>query len=250
MKLFGQVVINPDSAESTNLLALKLIETGEAVNGMAIITGHQTAGKGYGTNRWESEPGKNLTVSFIYQPAGIRAADQFYLNKAVSLAVSDLLYFTGLPGSPDIFIKWPNDAYIGDRKVGGILISHIISGEMIECSVIGIGLNINQIQFSEDIPNPVSFKAITGFDYNIDEVFRHLCQRLDHRMEQFQNHEFDKIQSGYLHNLYKLNIPGWFSAGNHPFEAIIRGVDPFGRLITEVDGEIREFAFKEIEYLL
>ena len=250
MKLFGQQVIGLISTDSTNRYALQIIEEHKAINGMAILTDHQKSGMGYGSNHWESEPHKNLTVTFIYKPSQVLAADQFSLNKSVSLALHDMLMALNLPEHFKIKIKWPNDAYVDDKKIAGVLINNIIRGDLIEYSVIGIGLNINQIHFGTDIPNPVSIKMLTGENYDVHNMFRLLCHSMDKWFDIFSLKEFELINSEYQQNLYKLDEKSCFMADHIKFEGIIRGVDKYGMLILEVEGVRQDFAFKEVEYVI
>lgn len=248
MQLFGQKIFKPDNTESTNRLAMHLIEQENADNGLAIITDHQTAGIGYGSNLWESEPNKNLTVSYIYKPFQVPATAQFFLNKAVSLSLYDLI--SDLCPNQVVKIKWPNDVYVGEKKIAGILINNIISGHYISYSILGIGLNINQEKFGSRIPNPTSLKILNGIEYKVDEIFNSLCIALNKRFNSFIMNDYEKIDSDYLYNLFRMKESNYFLINDEKVEARIIDVDEYGRLILENDGINKVFAFKEVEYVI
>ncbi|MCF0173541.1 MAG: biotin--[acetyl-CoA-carboxylase] ligase, partial [Bacteroidales bacterium] len=128
-----------------------------------IVAIEQTAGKGQRGNRWESAPGENLTFSTMLKPRGFAAERAWLISQSVSLGICDFLHIKGLEAK----IKWPNDIYVEDRKICGILIENSISGTLLSSSIVGIGLNVNQLSFSEDIPNPISMAMVTGQRYDI-----------------------------------------------------------------------------------
>jgi BirA family biotin operon repressor/biotin-[acetyl-CoA-carboxylase] ligase len=131
-----------------------------------VVADYQTAGRGCGTNRWESERGRNLLFSLLIRPHGLSANRQFHLSMAISLAISETLgQHVG-----DVSIKWPNDIYWRDGKIAGILIEHTLQGALIKDSIIGVGLNVNQREFRSDAPNPVSLWQISGQETNREEL--------------------------------------------------------------------------------
>ena len=127
---------------------------------LVVWADYQTAGKGQGTNRWESERDKNLLFSILYHPLHIQANRQFTISMAISLAIVDALE----QQIGDVCIKWPNDIYWRNAKIGGILIENRLLGQTIKDSVIGVGLNVNQRQFKSDAPNPISLWQIHGHE--------------------------------------------------------------------------------------
>jgi len=164
-------IIRLPETKSTNSYAIELLKQDRPKEGSVVITDHQTHGKGTDTNTWESEKGKNLTFSLILYPA-LGADQQFILNKAISLGIYDFL-ISILPNHK-VSIKWPNDLYIGDKKACGILIQNSVLGNKLEYMVAGIGLNVNQILFTSNAPNPISLKMASGLDYNLDEYIQKL----------------------------------------------------------------------------
>ena len=149
------------TTNSTNTLLKQLAAEGNPTE--FIYAGYQTAGRGQTGNSWESEADKNLICSILLPPD----KDLYFLNIAVSVAIIRLI-------DEQLTIKWPNDIYFGDKKLAGMLIQNTIEGRMMGVSIIGIGLNVNQIEFSKDIPNPISLKMITGEEYDLENLLNQL----------------------------------------------------------------------------
>ena len=179
----GSKVISLPSCHSTNQVASDLLSAGKATDGMVITTNSQTAGKGPRGNTWESEPGKNLTLSVVVKPNFIQIESQFDLTVIASLSVVKTLQGMGLP---DALIKWPNDIYYQGSKLGGILIENTVRSNRLEWSVIGIGLNINQKQFQ--VRNATSMAVLGGRDFKLKQVQDDLIEHL--------NHYYRKLKSG------------------------------------------------------
>lgn len=225
-----------EECESTNATIPR-----EAPHGFALMALKQTAGRGQRGNSWEAEPGKNITLSLMLKPEGMEAARQFEVSEAVALGVLDLLRSLGVD---EVTVKWPNDVYVGERKICGILIENALSGPYISRSIAGIGLNVNQRQFRSDAPNPVSLWQLTGREYPIAELAEKMVGNILHRLERGDNH------ADYLANLYR-------RTGSHPwalpdgsrFLASITDVSPTGFLTLSKFPD-RPFAFKEVSYLI
>jgi BirA family biotin operon repressor/biotin-[acetyl-CoA-carboxylase] ligase len=214
-----------------------------------VVADYQTAGKGNGNNNWESERGKNLTFSVFYDVVNLKAYQQFYLNMAVSLAVCD---FVGSQiTDAEVSIKWPNDIYIDDRKVGGMLIKHTVSGNQLLYSIIGIGLNINQEQFISDAPNPVSMIHYVHDPLDLNICMDGLCLNLDSRFDQLESGKLNFIKSDYLANLFAFRNYRKYLLENKLIKARITGVSEYGSLQLEGEnGESLECDFKEIRFVL
>ncbi|MGM0622212.1 MAG: biotin--[acetyl-CoA-carboxylase] ligase, partial [Bacteroidota bacterium] len=205
------------------------------------------AGKGHAKNHWESEPGKNMLASFILFPKFLMAAKQFYLSKIISLALVDLLSDEMV----SVSVKWPNDIYAGNKKLGGILIENSVSGNYIHSSVLGVGLNLNQEKFSEQLPNPVSLKQITQKNYSPETVVEQLKKKLWNWYMKLEEGRKDFIDSAYLQKLYRREQMSRFKKGNYFFEARIKGIGEFGQLILEMrNGTEKIFQFKEVEFVI
>ena len=215
---------------STNSYAIELLTKERPAEGCVVVTSHQTRGKGTDTNTWESEKDKNLTFSVILYPA-FAADQQFILNKAISLGIYNFLK-TELPQSP-VSIKWPNDIYIGDKKVCGILIQNSIIGYRFDYVVAGIGLNVNQEIFKSDAPNPVSLRMITQKDYNLDEVLRKLLNSIFEKYSLVQQNKGRLIENEYYQAMYRLMEWHLYRINNVQIKARITGTSSYGQLMLQ-----------------
>jgi BirA family biotin operon repressor/biotin-[acetyl-CoA-carboxylase] ligase len=230
-QIIGNSIIRLESVDSTNRFAMKELEEHLLPEGCLIVTSDQYAGRGMGQNQWESEPGKNLTFSVVLYPDFLKLDKQFMLNKMVSLALYD--FVSKLLGKKQVRIKWPNDLYIGDSKVAGILINNILRGTTFISSVVGIGINMNQELFISDAPNPVSLKNITGRDYDLDRCLTDLCQKLDQRYNTLKKGQFVELDEDYHAHLYRLGRFYPYLIRNHKIDACIEGVDEYGHLLLK-----------------
>jgi BirA family biotin operon repressor/biotin-[acetyl-CoA-carboxylase] ligase len=215
---------------STNLSAIEMLSKDRPDEGTVIMTDHQTKGKGTDNNSWESEKGKNLTFSLILYPAFF-ADQQFILNKAISLGIYDFLD-AELPDQK-VSIKWPNDIYIGDEKVCGILIQNSVMGNKLDYVVAGIGLNVNQTIFTSDAPNPVSMKIATGMEYNLDDILQKLLQSIFNRYAQVKPETSGIIENNYQKALYRLNEWHDYLVKGSRVTAKITGTNDYGQLQLE-----------------
>ena len=208
----------------------------------------QTAGRGQRGHTWESRAGENLTFSVVLEPHFLPVAEQFMLLEAVALALADFFAQLGVGTK----IKWTNDIYVGDRKAVGILIEHSYSAGKLSRTVVGIGINVNQTDFSADIPNPVSLALLTGKNYDLQQLLEQYEQCLIARYSQLKNGEWDKLQSDYHSMLYRRDEQHPFALPDGTrFKGIIRGVKPTGDLIIEHEnGEKKSYLFKEIEFIV
>lgn len=235
------------SVDSTNAVLLEMPEQ-ERV-GVVIYAGEQTAGKGMGTNVWESESFENLTFSMGVDMAFLKASDQFLLSQAVPLGLLDVLD-AWLP-SNGLTVKWPNDLYFGNRKLCGILINSTIHGMDMGVSVIGIGLNVNQLRFKEWPTHPISMRMILNKEVPLEPLLKQLVTAVDQRINQLRSAEgIEKIQSDYLLRLYRYHQWGDFETQNGLVTLFVDGIDTFGRLITKDKmGDVQVFDIKEIKYI-
>lgn len=230
------------SVTSTNAVAGEMIKNGEIAEKCFLTADYQTDGKGRSENKWHSEPGKNLLLSWVTFPAFLSVSKQFQLSKGVSLAITDLLGSIGLTAA----IKWPNDIVVDNKKLAGILIENSIQGNSIKYSISGIGININQVEFPVFPYRATSIYLETGKAYRIDQITRPLSERLLSRYGQLSNGEESLMDQEYLERLFMKDRVSSFESGNRSFEAIIRGVNRTGELVVEADGRIEEYGFHEI----
>ncbi len=241
----GQKLIYVPECHSTNSLLSEFNSQAELPEGATLIASSQTAGRGQRGNRWESEPGKNLTFSVLLKPRFLEAKDQFQLNMAVSLAVANALQ-PGLPKS--IRLKWPNDILVEGRKIGGILMENQLSGPFLASTIIGIGINVNQVDFS--FPSASSLAIITGHAWDLNDTFQRLLEAIEQEYLELRSHKGHEIKEQYLALLYQLSEPFQYKSGDEYFTGTISGVGADGRLCVWVDGKERRFSFKEIEFLV
>lgn len=245
----GNQIIEYRSIDSTNTRARELLHKGEISEGAVVVAYEQYAGKGYAKNSWESNPGENLTVSFILQPTFVAPQYQFWLTRILSLALRDTVGFY-LNDQHAVTIKWPNDIYVAQKKIAGILVENSIMGDKIKDSICGIGLNVNQMVFLSDAPNPVSLKQISGVEYDIKEVLTRIAFYITHWYTLLKNEEWSLIEKQYLQSLYLLHTWSTFRAGDKLLQGTIQGTDQYGRLqIKTVDGSLAMFDFKEIAFV-
>lgn len=247
--LIGHHPIQLTQISSTNTFLVDLLSKSTPPEGTAVLADIQTEGRGQIGSQWLSEPGKNLLCSILLYPDGLHADDQFLLAQITSLAILDALS----PEFPGLAIKWPNDIYLEDRKLAGILIQNQWLGSTIRSSVIGIGLNINQRSF--DLPDlqPHSLTQFSGMEHDINTIFHRVCHALEIRYHQWKQGQFVHIRSAYQKQLYLLDLPFVFEEckTNRIFIGTIRGVNNLGTLRVEdlSSGRILTFQHKEIKYL-
>ena len=244
--IIGSNIIFHKNLASTNTYAALLLKKEKPPEGTIIYTNFQSAGRGQKGNTWESEDGKNLLFSIILFPEMIRPEKQFCISMAVSLGICDFL--KGL--IPVCKIKWPNDIYAGDDKIAGILIENSIIGSSIESTVAGIGLNINQVKFPAFLPNPVSLKLITGIEHDPYKCLKDLAAFLDRRYKKLVSGETDEIKEEYVSSLY--HVGEWYdykTAGDYLHGRIISVTDSGCLQIQDEKMVIRQFSFKEIEFI-
>ncbi len=241
----GQQLYFLPVCESTNSEAQLLLNKNEATEGCTVVTAHQTKGRGQRGNSWESEPGMNITLSVILSPSFLAARQQFYLNMAVSLAVLDLLHENGLT---EARVKWPNDLYVKDKKLGGILIENSINGYTLQHSIVGIGLNVNQLHFG--YTTATSLRQVSGQALHIENVTERLLQFLEKRYLELRAGHTGKLRYAYLQALFRYQEEHAFMVDNIKVQGQIVGVDEDGKLALEIDGELHYFGFKEVSYII
>ncbi len=247
----GQNCIHLKSIDSTNSYASELLSRIKPAEGTLIYTLDQQNGRGQRGNTWDSEPNKNVASSFILYPAFLQADRQFLLNKIISLAVADLMaeLLDSSDKTKEVKIKWPNDIYVGKKKIAGILIENTLRENHIQNAVIGIGININQTAFNNDI-NAVSLKLITNTEFDLMLVISKLCEFIEAGYLQLKGGKAEGIDNAYLQRLYQLDEWHYYNSDNQLFECKIIGVSILGKLQVQVkSGDINEFDLKEIKFM-
>jgi len=236
--------IKLDRVSSTNAYIAGLLREGEGQEELVVIADYQEAGKGRGSNRWHSEKGRNLLMSVLLFPVFLSASKQYYLSKAVSLAVCDLLRtFRAQP-----VIKWPNDIMIGRGKVAGILIEHGVVRQTLHHSIVGIGMNLNQTTFPPFRVPATSLVLETGHSVEPPEAARRLHGHFHERLDQLEKGAVKELDCAYLELLYGMHRTCSFTSGDRSFHGVIRGVNEFGELLVEEEGVTRAYGFQEISF--
>lgn len=245
-----------DSLESTNkyceALDLDKVEDFTCFWAMA-----QTAGIGQRGNHWHSTPGMNLTFSLVLKPHFLSAERQFRLTQVLSLALTDCLKsLEGINGlmidgeAARPVIKWPNDIYIGRKKICGTLTSTRLNGILIDSAICGIGLNVNEVDFPSWVPNPTSLRLLTGHSYELPPLLHILLAQIRARYDSLKQQEDPHAE--YLDRLMNLGIPQHYIVNGEELEATIAGVDCYGRLLLDTTSDHRRLCcgMKEIKYCL
>lgn len=234
------------SCQSTNDLAAEIIQRKEAFEGAFVITDNQLAGRGQRGNNWEAHPGMNITLSVLLKPSFLLASKQFDLNIAISLAIHDLLNGKQLP---NLSIKWPNDIYVDNKKMGGILIENILVGNYIGWSIIGVGLNVNQHSFEN--PNATSLRIETkGKEQDIQQLIEKLAEFVEKRFLELKAGKTAEQKKAYVENLFRLEEWHNFQSSGETFAGQIIDVSPTGKLIVKTPKTVMNFDFKEISYII
>ena len=222
--------------------------------GVVLTTFNQTSGRGQMGNQWLAEPDQNIAFSVILQPTFLDAREQFHLNKAIALAVHD--FFVGIfeehnPSlASDFKVKWANDIYFYDQKIAGILIQNALSGSRLQHSIIGIGLNVNQLEFPDNF-NATSLKRIFEKDFDLFELVEQLTKAIEQRYLQLKTGNFKKLHDEYISNLYRFGIESEFQYPNgEPFRGTIMGVSAVGRLEVLTTEGVKNFDIKELKFVI
>lgn len=238
-------IIRLETAASTQTALMEHADKENLPEGSIFICKNQYAGKGQGTNKWESEEGKNLTFSLLLKPCFLPASRQFDLMQALSLAIKDFVEeYVG----KNVSIKWPNDIYVGKDKICGCLLQYKVVGDTVDTAYCGIGININQEKFSF-APNPTSLYLQTGRKYDLAELFELLLRAVAERYEELRNGEIDKIKAEYLEYLLYKDVPAEYIYKGRPIKATIKDVDSYGHLLLlPENGDMLKVELKELVF--
>ncbi len=245
-QIIGNLIVRLEVTDSTNNYANRQIRENELSEGTVFLAHEQTAGRGQQKNVWESASGENLLFSVVLSPVFLEIRRQFMISKVVTLGIYKALnkYVDSLR------IKWPNDIYAANQKLGGILIENSIMSGLLKNSVVGIGLNVNQTVFCSNAPNPVSLQMLTNQHYDCEIILTEILSGIDEYYSLLRNGEEKLIDLEFISVLYRINEKHFFKAEDVVFEGEIIGVNEIGQLlIRKNDGEVLEFHFKEVEFL-
>ena len=217
---------------------------------LCVVTDYQSAGKGMGTNTWESEPGKNLLFSILLHPTWLPINRQYLLSMAEAVALVEVL-------GDGFEIKWPNDIYYGDKKLSGTRIDINLQGSSLKDVIIGTGINVNQEVFLSNAPNPISLKNITGKEHDRDTLLRDILERFSvyytKLQKDFLRPSLDGMRSWidyqYHKNLYRRTGLHTYADKNSTFLAEIVRVAENGIItLRRDDGTLSSYEFKELRF--
>ncbi len=242
----GKCFIDLPSVASTNKYATQLLAKGTVLNGTIVSTFNQTKGKGAHNNQWLSEAQKNISISLVLFPKFLGVSQQFYLNMACCVGITDFLHKNFEEGFK---IKWPNDIYYENRKLGGLLIENAIQGAQLKSCVVGIGLNVNQIRFPGHLPNPVSLQQITDTTFELYSLLEKLIPFIEQRYLQVERGALSDLEQVYTNRLYQINQEALYKFNGQTRKGRITGIDQQGKLLIAFNHEIRAFGFKEVVFM-
>ncbi len=235
-----------DAIGSTNAY-LKQLNTDFLQDSFTVVTAnYQHSGKGQSSNIWTSQRGKNLLFSILIKFNDFTIEKSAYLNFAISIAIYQVLreYL------PLTKIKWPNDIMAGKRKICGILIENSVRGVKINHSIVGIGLNVNQVLFKDDLLNATSLKKELNKEFDRDLLLDKLMKSVKNQINRLENNLFKELKADYESVLFKKNIEALYASDNKHFTGEIVGVSKIGLLQIKLEsGVVEQFANKEIVYL-
>ena len=236
-----------EQLDSTNAY-LQRQQSERDIRNWVVSTDEQTAGKGMGNNGWESEAHQNLTFSMALDMSFLPAERQFLLSEAVPLGIVEVL--DGCLPANKLSIKWPNDIYYGTHKLAGILINSTIKANMMDVSIIGIGLNVNQMQFLDWPTHPISLKMVTGKALDLQPLLEEIAEHILIKVEQLKS-DPASIEKEYLQRLFRYRTWADYEVDGKVMRLFMTGIDPYGRLML-VDEASSTYCFdiKEIKFVL
>jgi BirA family transcriptional regulator, biotin operon repressor / biotin---[acetyl-CoA-carboxylase] ligase len=248
----GQNLIFLKSVDSTNSYAAELLRQNKQQEGTVVCSFNQTSGRGQRGNFWQVEPNKNATFSVIYYPVFLKPDEQFMLTKAISVGLAGLVteLLNCIEKKYKVNIKWPNDIYVDEKKIAGILIENTLADGFIKSSIIGIGLNVNQTVFS-DISNATSLAQLSGENYHLENVVEKSCKYIEALYLQLKAGKIESINKEYLNYLYQLGeVKKYVLSDGTDIQGKITGVSKEGYLqISLSAGEQVQFDLKQIRFL-
>jgi len=239
-------IIKLNATNSTNDYLKHLVATCYVENLTVVVTENQTSGRGQMGAKWNAEPGKNLTFSILVKDLLLQANHIFNLNVAVAVSIVAALNDFAVAG---VCIKWPNDILAGNKKVGGVLIENSFKNDGEIYSVIGIGLNVNQLNF-DDLPKASSLAVTANREFDKDKVMTAIIENVIRNVNKLLNKDVKPLWDAYHSHLYKKDVPMPFERGGKHFMGIIKGVNINGSLeVLLEDDTVAKYGIKEVQML-
>ncbi|GLB50886.1 biotin--[acetyl-CoA-carboxylase] ligase [Neptunitalea lumnitzerae] len=240
-------LIKLNATESTNSYLRGLLRETDLHDNTVVVTKDQTRGRGQMGTKWISEPDKNLTFSVYKKIQCLEIDEQFYISMAISIAIYKALSKLNVP---DLNIKWPNDILSSNCKICGILIEGVIKQDNLVSVIAGVGLNVNQLEFS-GLQSVSSLKRLTGVHYDLDELLMAIVDEFREVVKLVEHQKLEEIKSTYESLLFRKDKPSTFKDnGGNLFMGFIRRVNKSGRLVIELENKVeKEFELKEVKLL-
>ena len=243
----GQSLVKLSEIDSTNDYLKELLSNFKPLaEGTVIMADHQFAGRGQQSNVWEAAAGENLTISVLLKPSFLSLTQQFYLNKAVSLGINDCL--RNIIGD-ECMIKWPNDIYYKNEKLGGVLIENMTTGLTLKHSVVGIGINVNQKTFGKGVERATSLSKILHQDYHVNDLLKQLCENIESRYLQLKANHLERLDTDYLSRLLRINEVKKYLVKDNVVKGKLVGVSPEGFLLLQIDDQLEVFDLKQVKFI-
>lgn len=233
-----------EQVTSTNQVTAEWLAENQTAHGDFFIADYQTAGRGYGDNSWYSSPAKNLLGTLLVSYSGFPAQEQFLVTCVVSVVIAD---FIEEQTGEKAFVKWPNDIYVRDKKICGLLIENQMLGDELRLSLIGIGLNVNELAFPASLPHAISMFQLDGVERNIETIAIKIGNGILQSLASYA--QALSFRQKYIKRLYRFGVPALYRVDDKTATGVIRGVDEFGRLLLYFDGKDLVLGFKEVEYV-
>ena len=242
--IIGEKVIYLESISSTNLYLKELSQKLDIKHGTIVCSKIQTSGRGQGDNTWFSEKEGGLTFSLLMKP-DISLDLIFVLNKLIAISICNFLYSFNIHAK----IKWPNDIYVGHKKIAGILIENSFNNKVYQ-SIVGIGLNVNQVVFPTSLPNPISMKMIKGDNFDFKKLLEKLCVEIQKKYTDFEIGSYKLINDQFNDFLFGKDCLCKFERNGDVFDGLIKGVDENGMLIVQEKNKLSKNRIGELKLIL
>lgn len=239
-----KVIFLPECHSTNDLLIKKARESGEK-EGLVIYSDYQTKGRGQRGNAWVAERGRNILMSILLKPAFLQPSLQYVLNLVAAMGVLGTLK-SFLP-EKEIKVKWPNDVYLNDKKIAGILVEGNIKGRQIDFAVVGIGLNLNQKGFG--LTNATSVYLESGKEFDKEAFIEELVTQIENWYLDLVKNGLDNLKENYLNNLLWKGEMKTFQDNSGLFEGCIEGIDNSGKLVINTENQLRYYDVKEVRFI-